>query len=67
MLVLDPSQRAPLNQLLSHEWVRVDGVASDQVIEPEVLQRMRRFAAMNRLKKEALKVWGCVVGQRGGG
>jgi hypothetical protein len=73
MLVLDPSQRTPLDQLLAHEWVRVDGVASDQVIEPEVLQRMRRFAAMNRLKKEALKVgWVWVMcgqgaGEKGGG
>jgi len=31
-------------------------VAGDNVIEPEVLKRIKGFAAMNKLKKEALKV-----------
>ncbi len=56
MLVRDPRKRATANEVLQHEWVREGGVAGDNVIEPEVLTRMRGFAAMNKLKKEALKV-----------
>ena len=33
-------------------------VAGDNEIVPEVLKRIRGFAAMNRLKKEAVKVGG---------
>lgn len=33
-----------------------NGVATDVMI-PEVLTRMRQFTGMNKLKKNALKVW----------
>lgn len=56
MLVRDPRKRATAAEVLEHEWVREGGVAGDNVIEPEVLKRIRGFAAMNKLKKEALKV-----------
>ena len=56
MLTRDPLKRATADEVLSHEWVRENGVAGSNVIEPEVLKRLRGFAAMNRLKKEALKV-----------
>jgi calcium-dependent protein kinase len=56
MLVRDPRKRATAADVLAHEWVREGGVAPDAAIEPEVLKRMRGFAAMNRLKKEALKI-----------
>ncbi|KIY98461.1 calcium-dependent protein kinase [Monoraphidium neglectum] len=56
MLVRNPTKRATAADVLRHEWVREGGVAGDNVIEPEVLTRMRGFAAMNKLKKEALKV-----------
>jgi hypothetical protein len=42
--------------MLKHEWIREGGVAGSNVIEPEVLHRMRSFAAMNKLKKKALLV-----------
>jgi calcium-dependent protein kinase len=58
MLVRDPRKRATAADILKHEWVREGGVAGDNVIEPEVLKRIRGFAAMNKLKKEALKVGG---------
>lgn len=61
MLVRDPRKRATAAEVLAHEWVKEGGVAGDNVIEPEVLKRLRGFAAMNRLKKEAFKVrwvWG---------
>eukprot|EP00879_Flechtneria_rotunda_P004051 GHRR01004294.1.p1 GENE.GHRR01004294.1~~GHRR01004294.1.p1 ORF type:complete len:279 (+),score=107.43 GHRR01004294.1:1153-1989(+) len=56
MLVRDPSQRATAAEVLAHDWIRENGVAGDNLIEPEVLRRIRGFAAMNKLKKEALKV-----------
>ena len=36
--------------------MQVQGVAPKTPLEPEVLQRLRHFSKMNRLKKEALKV-----------
>lgn len=56
MLVRDPAKRATAAEVLAHDWIRENGVAGDKEIEPEVLTRIRGFAAMNRLKKEALKV-----------
>ncbi|WIA08867.1 hypothetical protein OEZ85_008288 [Tetradesmus obliquus] len=56
MLVRDPSKRATAAEVLAHEWIKENGVAGDNEIEPEVLKRIRGFAAMNKLKKEALKV-----------
>jgi hypothetical protein len=65
----DPKKRATAAEILAHEWVKADGVASDEPLEPEVLKRMRGFAAMNKLKKEALKVsrgaGGLLGGSRG--
>lgn len=58
MLVRDPRKRATAEEVLRHDWIRENGVAGDNVIEPEVLKRIRGFAAMNKLKKEALKVGG---------
>ena len=58
MLVRDPTRRATAAQVLEHEWVRLDGVASSSPMEIEVLTRMRKFSTMNRLKKEALRVGG---------
>lgn len=56
MLVRDPKRRATATQILQHEWMRENGCAADQPIQLEVLSRMKQFSAMNRLKKEALKV-----------
>ncbi len=56
MLVRDPRKRATAAEILQHPWMKEDGVAGDHAIEPEVLKRIKGFAAMNRLKKEALKV-----------
>lgn len=56
MLVRDRNKRATAADVLAHEWIKEGGVAGDNVIEPEVLKRIRGFAAMNKLKKEALKV-----------
>lgn len=59
MLNRDPEKRATAEEILSHEWMRENGVASDEPLGNEVLNRIKQFAAMNRLKKEALKVIAC--------
>ncbi|KAL1545619.1 Calcium-dependent protein kinase 25 [Salvia divinorum] len=56
MLVRDPTKRITAHQVLSHPWVQVDGVASDEPIHSAVLTRMMRFSAMNKLKKMAIRV-----------
>ncbi|KXZ50905.1 hypothetical protein GPECTOR_14g152 [Gonium pectorale] len=56
MLVRDPKRRATAQQILQHEWMRENGCATDQPIQLEVLSRIKQFSAMNRLKKEALKL-----------
>ncbi|GLC50210.1 hypothetical protein PLESTB_000354500 [Pleodorina starrii] len=56
MLVRDPKRRATAQQIMQHEWMRENGCAADQPIQLEVLSRIKQFSAMNRLKKEALKL-----------
>lgn len=59
MLVRDPKKRATATQVLQHEWMREQGAVQDsRELQPEILMRMKRFAGMNRLKKEALRVRG---------
>ena len=42
--------------MLQHEWMKENGTASSQPLDNVILQRMRGFSAMNKLKKEALKL-----------
>ncbi|MEW5299955.1 MAG: hypothetical protein WDW38_002778 [Sanguina aurantia] len=56
MLMRDPKKRASAIQILQHDWMRENGVASDSPLQLEVLTRIKKFSAMNRLKKEALKI-----------
>lgn len=39
-----------------HPWIREDGEASDKPLDSTVINRMKQFRAMNKLKKVALKV-----------
>lgn len=39
-----------------HEWLKAQGAAPDTPLDNVVISRMRRFAAMNKLKKAALLV-----------
>lgn len=59
MLTATPSKRATAEQVLRTDWMRENGVASDEPLGIEVLTRIRHFSAMNRLKQEALKVIAC--------
>jgi len=54
--VQDPKKRADANSILQHDWMRENGTASERPLDNVILKRMRGFAAMNKLKKEALKV-----------
>ncbi|WIA30466.1 hypothetical protein OEZ86_000550 [Tetradesmus obliquus] len=54
MMTYSDKRRPSARDMLGHEWIREGGVAGSNVIEPEVLHRMRSFAAMNKLKKKAL-------------
>jgi len=56
MLVQDPRRRATADDILQHEWMKENGVASEAPLDSAITQRMKRFANLNKLKKEALKV-----------
>lgn len=42
--------------LLGHPWIMDDRVAPDKPLDSAVLSRLKQFAAMNKLKKMALRV-----------
>lgn len=59
MLVRDPRKRPDAATILKHEWLRGGSpAAAEAPMQPEILNRMKRFANMNRFKKEALRVRG---------
>jgi calcium-dependent protein kinase len=50
------SKRLKAHEVLSHPWIREDGVAPDRPIDPAVQSRLKQFSAMNKLKKVAIRV-----------
>ncbi|WOK94194.1 calcium-dependent protein kinase 10-like [Canna indica] len=56
ILVRDPKKRLTAHEVLCHPWVQVDGVAPDQPLDSAVLSRLKRFSAMNKFKRMALRV-----------
>jgi calcium-dependent protein kinase len=56
MLVRDPRKRPDAQTILKHEWLRGGAAGPEAPMQPEILNRMKRFAGMNRFKKEALRV-----------
>lgn len=55
---LDVSKRATAKEILQHPWLVNEGVAPNEPIEGAVLQRIKNFAAMNKMKKAAMLVIG---------
>lgn len=57
MLTCDPKKRITAADALEHPWLKEsDGDASDKNPHSAVVIRMKRFRAMNQMKKLALKV-----------
>jgi calcium-dependent protein kinase len=52
----DPRKRATADEILQHDWMKENGVASDKPLDSAIATRIKKFANLNRLKKEALKV-----------
>lgn len=56
MLNPDPKKRLKAHEVLKHPWIREDGVAPCKPIAALVQFRMKRFAALNKLKKLAIRI-----------
>ncbi|XP_024020446.1 calcium-dependent protein kinase 11 isoform X2 [Morus notabilis] len=56
MLERDPKKRISAHEVLCHPWIMDDRVAPDKPLDSAVLSRLKQFAAMNKLKKMALRV-----------
>lgn len=56
ILTFEPTQRISADEILEHEWVRSDGVASDSPIQCAVYNRVKQFIFMNRMKRHAMAV-----------
>ncbi|CAI5536670.1 unnamed protein product [Closterium sp. Naga37s-1] len=56
LLQQQPERRPTAAQLMEHPWVREGGTAADTPLAPAVITRLKRFAAMNRLKRLTLKL-----------
>jgi calcium-dependent protein kinase len=50
--------RATCSDILQHPWLKQEGLATDKPLDNVVLGRMKKFAAMHKLKKTALMVVG---------
>jgi calcium-dependent protein kinase len=63
MLVRDPSKRATAAEVLAHDWIKENGVAGDNEIEPEVLKRIRGFAGALLVQQRPLQsLWSAAAG-----
>uniref|UniRef100_A0A061RPT8 non-specific serine/threonine protein kinase n=1 Tax=Tetraselmis sp. GSL018 TaxID=582737 RepID=A0A061RPT8_9CHLO len=56
MLVMDPTKRATIKEILEDEWLKENGSASSAPLDESVISRIKNFSNLNRLKKEALRV-----------
>lgn len=56
MLNPDPKKRLKAHEVLKHPWIRGDGVAKCKPIASMVQFRMKQFAALNKLKKLAIRI-----------
>lgn len=53
--------RATCSEILQHPWLKQEGQGADKPLDNVVLGRMKKFAAMNKLKKTALMVVGACL------
>ncbi|KAJ9145990.1 hypothetical protein P3X46_028313 [Hevea brasiliensis] len=56
MLERDPRRRISAHEVLCNPWIVDDRVAPDKPLGSAVLSRLKKFSAMNKLKKMALHV-----------
>ncbi|XP_065881100.1 calcium-dependent protein kinase 11 [Euphorbia lathyris] len=56
MLERDPRTRISAHEVLCHPWIVDDRMAPDKPLDSAVLSRLKKFSAMNKLKKMALRV-----------
>ncbi|XP_013665898.2 calcium-dependent protein kinase 12-like [Brassica napus] len=56
MLESNPKKRLTAHQVLCHPWIVDDTVAPDKPLDFAVVSRLKRFSAMNKLKKMALRI-----------
>ncbi|CAN7101330.1 unnamed protein product, partial [Brassica rapa subsp. narinosa] len=56
MLESNPKKRLTAHQVLCHPWIVDDTVAPDKPLDCAVVSRLKKFSAMNKLKKMALRV-----------
>ena len=63
LLDRDPTTRASAAEILQHPWLAENGVASSDPINLEVLTRLQKFAASDRLQREAMRVSEVLVGR----
>jgi calcium-dependent protein kinase len=56
MLNPDPKKRLKPHEVLQHPWIREDGVAPCKPIAALVQFRLKQFAALNKLKKLAIRI-----------
>mmetsp|Transcript_39542 Transcript_39542/g.101085 ORF Transcript_39542/g.101085 Transcript_39542/m.101085 type:complete len:479 (-) Transcript_39542:266-1702(-) len=55
MLQPDPSKRITIKEVLKDPWLVENGLASDAPLDESVLNNIKNFANMNKLKKEAFR------------
>jgi calcium-dependent protein kinase len=56
MLKHSPSDRATADEILTDPWMQRNGVASDKPLGSAVGDRIRKFVALNKLKREAIRM-----------
>lgn len=56
MLKQDPKARITASEVLDHPWIKPNGSASDKPLQSTVVSKLKQFAAMNKMKKLALRI-----------
>ncbi|XP_076935132.1 calcium-dependent protein kinase 2-like [Bidens hawaiensis] len=56
MLSVDPKNRPTAATVLNHQWLKDNGITTENEIDNMILKKMKHFRAMNIFKKLALKI-----------